>query len=343
MITPQQIQAQIDAAHNILLIASTPVDGDSIGSTMAMYTYLQRLHKQVELAGAENFALHFPAPFLQANKIKHVQFASYDLNKFDLIMIFDGGGWLKILGENYAEVLSKIDVNKTILIDHHRRGDAAETLGENAFVHNATSCAEVLLMEFFQPLQIELGKNIASLLYYAMAQDTGRFSFVGANTFVAAKILLDAGIDHNFLIQNKLSEQRFRFTAWALAHTKMYPLLETMILPIYEQDVPKMQRLFGANWEELDLDEHYKFTYFRNIEGYNYGFTLALEGSKVEMRWRVDNAAKTLDLAPLLTEAGFEHVGGHRNAGGGQYPRTVHEAELAIVNMLEKYLPTVDK
>jgi phosphoesterase RecJ-like protein len=343
MITPQEIQARIEKAKNILLIASTPVDGDSIGTTMAMYTYLQRFDKHVEMAGAENFVLHFPAPFLHANKIKHVQFASFDFSKFDLVLVFDGSAWSKILGEDYQDILKKVDLAKVLLIDHHRLSDAGEALGENAFVHNATSCAEVLLMEFFVPLKIKLGAELASFLYYGLVSDTGRFSFVGENTFVAAKLLLDEGIDHNFLVMHKLTEQKFRFTAWALAHTKMYPLLETMILPIYEQDQAKMERLFGLNWADLDLDDHYKFTYFRKIEGYSYGFTIALENGKVEMRWRVDNAAKTLDLAPLLREAGFENAGGHRNAGGGQFIGTVHEAELAIVGMLEKHLPTLDE
>jgi nanoRNase/pAp phosphatase (c-di-AMP/oligoRNAs hydrolase) len=345
MSTPEQkIYNSLLKSEKILIIASTPVDGDSLGVALALKTWLTELSKKVEVMSFENFAIIYTEPYLRADEILHVDFKYIDFNKFDSIVIVDGASWYKALGNDWKEIVANVPLEKVFLIDHHTIGDMAIALGERALVvENVKSDAEVLYYHFFKKLGIKLNYEIASFLYYAHIYDTQRFAFISKYSYETAIDLLTYGIDHDLLVAQSISEESFRFTGWAIGRMQYYPKIHTMILPVFEKDIEEVKRTYGDNWYKKDLDDYVKSHLFRRIRGYTYGFTVMLEDKTVMVRWRTRNEGVSLDIAPLLTKAGFKNVGGHRNAGGGWSEWTVDETIKRITKAIEDNLSDIEQ
>lgn len=330
----------INDANKVLIIPSTPVDGDSLGSAIALHLWIKKLGKDSELMSFRSYSEMYPNRFPNGNLVKHVDFLSVDYSQFDIIIILDGSGWFKAIGENFEQILNKMPLEKIFLIDHHESGSIAEAIGDRAVVVQSSATAEVLYRDFFEFNKIEIDKEIASYLYFAQVYDTERFKFISDDTYQIAQELHKYGIDHNKIVDFRVSEESFRFTGWAIQHSLIFPFIQTMILPVYNSDLELLISMFGENWMEKDLDNFYKAHFLRNINGHSYGFTLiAIENGKTELRWRTSNTGVTLSIADVLNSIeGMGTVGGHRNAGGGVFDGSVSDAIKSITSEMENQL-----
>ena len=126
-----------------------------------------------------------------------------------------------------AERLSDTRIDKAayvIKIDHHLD---VEAYGDYQYVDtNAPACAQIIT-EFYLKFQNELvlSSDAALALYVGIYTDTGRFKFdsVTSKTFNIAGVLLDKGVDLNY-IENHLSVdtiESLKLKGYCLSNFKM--------------------------------------------------------------------------------------------------------------------------
>jgi phosphoesterase RecJ-like protein len=234
-----KIAGLLQVAERVLLVADGKPDGDSIGSSSAMYTWLKREGKPVTvfcalpipstllyLDGAHDFT-HDPAIFEQP---------------FDLIITFDASD---IRHAGIENLLPKIPCPyQLVVIDHHATNTRYGHL--NAVWTDACSTAE-LVYQFFTLLGIPVDSKMATSLLTGILTDTSCFSNAGTTSqgMEAAGHLCSLGARHpeilRQLVQNK-SMPTLKLWGLALArlnHNTQFNITSTYFLLEDLKEVPE--------------------------------------------------------------------------------------------------------
>jgi len=176
----------LDDARHVLIIAHVNPDADSMGSALAMYTHVLRLHKKVTLfckTEKMNPALSF-LPFF--DKVKS------NLPKdYDLAMSFDCGAY-KRLG---------IDVEGALVnIDHHVSNERYGSI--NLLDTSAISTSQVVY-DFFKNNGIAINAKMATCLFAGLVDDSQNFTTAktDARAFLMAADLIQSGADNALCVQ----------------------------------------------------------------------------------------------------------------------------------------------
>ncbi len=182
----------LDDAKHILIIAHVDPDADSMGSALAMYTHLLRLHKKVTL---------FCKTLKMDPSLKFLPFfekvRSSIPKDYDLAMSFDCGTY-KRLG---------IDVNGVLVnVDHHISNEKYGTI--NLIDTTAISTSQVVY-DFFKSNDIKLNAKMATALYAGLADDSQNFTTdkTDDRAFMMAADLIKSGAD-NALCTKMLFKER---------------------------------------------------------------------------------------------------------------------------------------
>lgn len=333
-ITNHLIQAQ-----NILIIASTPVDGDSMHTALALRLWLLEQDKAVRIISWKDFVGVFPQNE-SAKLIEYVpDYSVVNWVDYDTVVIVDGSAWQMAIGNNFETIISSLPTNLTILhIDHHEPKDISGDDRVLSFVDTqAKSACEVLYYHILKSSNHQVSKDVGQHVYQGMLSDTMRFRIVGPYTYQCAQELLDMGLQHSQLVSERISEQAMRFTGWAINRTQFFQEARLLILEIDKQTDAQLKEQFGENYANEDIDDYYKYAVFGHIFNYDYGVTFEQDDDLVKIRWRTANdASNTVELAAIFTRLGCANVGGHRNAGGGVFHGTTQEIVARLVPELTK-------
>jgi len=179
------VQALDDAKH-ILIIAHVNPDADSMGSALAMYAHVLRLHKKVTLyckTEKMNPALQF-LPFFQ--KVKSTLPKSYDL-----AMSFDCGA-IQRLG---------IEISTSLVnVDHHVSN---ENYGSINLIDTSAISTSQVLYDFFKDNDIKINAKMATCLFAGLVDDSQNFttSKTDARAFLMAADLIQSGADNALCIE----------------------------------------------------------------------------------------------------------------------------------------------
>jgi len=203
------VKAVEDAKH-ILIIAHVNPDADSMGSALAMYTHILRLHKKVTLfckTEKMNPVLKF-LPFFE--KVRSTLPKDYDL-----AMSFDCGA-IKRLG---------IEVNAPLVnVDHHVSNENYGSI--NLLDTSAISTSQVLY-DFFKGNDIKINAKMATCLFSGLVDDSQNFttSKTDARAFLMAADLIKSGADNALCVQElfkKRSLASLRMKAKMLSEARLH-------------------------------------------------------------------------------------------------------------------------
>lgn len=167
------IEKELKSCRNVLLVAHTNPDTDTLGSVFALREYLvNHLGKNAQVTCSNPLPGHL-TDFLTEEEI--IDPAKLSLGKFDLIIGCDAveRSFEKIVGTKNPD-------QKIILLDHHT------TLRLNRITPDVTISDEKyssvceILYDFFDFHRIDIGKKIAEYLLMGILGDTGIFQH--ANT-----------------------------------------------------------------------------------------------------------------------------------------------------------------
>ncbi len=182
----KEFSKTLESADSFLILPHVSADGDAVGSSLALYSFLTRIGKKARLVMDE------PVPdkyaFLDEEKIIEV-FSTDDSYKSDACIALDTGDILR-LGNRQGIFKCK----RTWNIDHHKTNTE---FAESNFVDIKAASTGEIIYGIFLHFNIEIDKRIARSLFTAISTDTGglRYSNTTPESMRICANLLEKKID----------------------------------------------------------------------------------------------------------------------------------------------------
>jgi len=212
----KEILAAISAGKKFLITAHVRLDGDALGSELALYLMLRDLGKEAVIYNQDATPEHYR--FLPA--AEHIVHDLTHIERYDVGFVLDCSE-LDRVGKISADV---VRIKTLINIDHHVSNGGFCKL--RLLDPKASSTGE-LLYRLMRKMHVKMTKDICTNLYAAILTDTGgfRYSSTHQETLRAAGDLVEGGADPQWISEN-----------------------------IYESDPPAKLQLLSKVLETLTLD-----------------------------------------------------------------------------------------
>jgi len=303
--------AFLKAHDDLLLIAHISPDGDTLGSSLALYCGLKRLGKTVRVV-CEN-----PVP------------ASYRFCPYaDRVLLPEQAEPAKtVVAVDCADLLRTgacarffETAEASLCIDHHETNRGFADVNWVSCVAATGELIYQLLVELEVPIDVE----IATLLYTALAADTGNFAYSNttADTFRIAAELRETGFDLpeiNRLLFRTFPFAKLKLRARCIENCTLYADGRIAAAHITQADLADCSAA-AADAEGL-IDD------LRDIETVEIAAVLR-EG--IDGAIRVSLRGKR--IADVSSIAVFFGGGGHRLAAGCTMYEDIHSAQQKIVD-----------
>ncbi|MFW6149387.1 MAG: DHH family phosphoesterase [Atribacterota bacterium] len=316
----------IKKSNHFIISSHANLDGDALGSELALYYMLKQLGKDVNIINQDKVPDIYM--FLPGAKdiicIDKLDNSFYFSLKPNTILIILDSSNIDRIGNIHID-LPKVET--IVNIDHHPSNTLFGNI--NYVDANASSVGEILY-QINNELGCTINKKIAIPLYTAIVTDTGSFRYANtkASTFEIALNLVKAGVNPN-LITNY----------------------------IYNNNKVSTLRLLGSSLINLKLDSSFKISWTVVTRD-----MLKKTGSKdEETEGIVDRllSIKKVEVSALFKETKDGDIkvsfrskgnfnvdqfarlfggGGHPNAAGCQLKGMIQDAENAIISQLKKEL-----
>ncbi|WP_446899814.1 DHH family phosphoesterase [Clostridium sp. LBM24168] len=197
------ILEEIKKSNRLAITFHKSPDGDSIGSSLALFQGLKDLGKEVELLSMEEVPKDF----------KFLPFSSIiDGNTFevkagiDSVVVLDCGDKKRI----NAKLKFEDRRYKIINVDHHLTN---EYYGDFNYVDTKAAAVSEIVYEILSRLGVNINENMAKCLYTSLITDTGSFKYPSTTerTHLIAGNLINKGFDfskiHRIIFDNKEFEK----------------------------------------------------------------------------------------------------------------------------------------
>ena len=326
----KQIEAEIQGASHIVITAHKSADGDSIGSSLGLLHFIEKLGKKAVVCHPDK-APDF-LDWLDTNAIllmeENLEEVSAEIKKADLIFCLDYNATNRIGSEMQA--LLEASTCKKVMIDHHLNPEDFATITVSETTASSTSELIVELIDQSGHLDL-LDEKIGTPLYLGILTDTGSFRFnsVKARTHEVLAKILASGVQHH-LIHEKLSdnntESRLRLQGYAMSK--------------------KLEILYDCNVAIISLskEELAKYNYKKGDTDSLANLLLSIKGMKAAIVFTERNGIMKISFRSKGAEnpvniLAKEHFngGGHANASGGMSDLTVTETLEKLKGLIPQY------
>jgi bifunctional oligoribonuclease and PAP phosphatase NrnA len=182
-----QVLDELREGERFLLVTHENVDGDALGSLVAMQRILTALDKDsVMLMSEREFPLPYEYRFFDLEGLRTI--VPDDLAERTIVFLDCGN-----IDRNPSDVVKRDDA-RILNIDHHHDNTRFGTV--NLVVEDA-SCTAEIVWDLMRELRVEPTREIAEALYVGLVTDTGRFMYenTGPRAHIMAAELIDAGVD----------------------------------------------------------------------------------------------------------------------------------------------------
>ncbi len=332
MSTASGIFQAITNANSIVITAHRSPDGDSIGSSMALYHLLKKWQKNVTVVHpdpAPEFLHWVPNQEVIIDFENQAEKASELLLAADLIFCLDYNEPSRV-GKDMQEVLVQSKAVK-VMIDHHLHpADFCDfTLSETS----ACSTCE-LLFQWLKAIQKEneIDAVIGQCLYLGIMTDTGSFRFpsVSSGTHEIAAFLIEKGVKH-FEIHEAVFDtntiDRIRLKGYALSEKLvLIPGIPVAYVSLSEGELNRF------NYQKGDTEG--LVNQILGIQGIKMAVFFAEKDGKVKISFR----SKGEYVVNQLANDHFEG-GGHAYASGGISFVSLDETIAKFVTNVKNYIP----
>lgn len=321
MFTPteiSEIKKLLTPAQKIVIITHYNPDGDAIGSSLGLKLFFKEKGIEADVIVPNDFP-KFLKWMPEAKKIIIADYkrklAGEAIYNADVIFVLDFNASHRS-GNLVGPWLEKARA-KTILIDHHQQPDNFDFIYSDVTIP-ATS---QMVYHFIQALEEEelVNQNIAECLYTGIMTDTGGFRFrsTSATTHRIVANLIEKGADPAMITSNTLD-------------TNTVSRLHLLALILGRIEVVKDGKV-AILW--LKRDELKQFGFQKgDTEGFvNYG--LSIMGTQVAAFFMEDlyedfikisfRSKDDVDVNQFSRK--YFSGGGHINAAGGKYHKSIEE------------------
>jgi phosphoesterase RecJ-like protein len=191
---------EIEKAESIAIVGHTRPDGDCVGSTSALYHYIQENYPKKQL-----FYFLEQIPKLIEKNLSIPERTDEEGFNHDIDLFIS----LDISAKDRMTVGSKNfdKAKKTFVIDHHKTNPG---FGDINIIKAGYSSASEVLFELLDYDKISL--NTATSLYLGIVFDTGVFKYSATteSTMIAAGKLLTKGVDSAKIIDNSFYSKTWK-------------------------------------------------------------------------------------------------------------------------------------
>lgn len=326
-------------ASHILLTCHRGPDGDAIGSTTALASWLHR-----RLPDAE---IHIIAPTIFPDFLKWIPGAEdiliYEGHEDEMRPIVEAADLVIMCDHSELKRMWTLgDVvcdhpTPRIIIDHHI--DPEPDIANLVISYpDLSSTCEILLrimLELERPTDtLLLSHNEAVSLYTGMMTDTGAFTYASSRPeiFELISILLQYGIDKDKIYRNI-------FFTYSPNRMKLMGYMLYVKLDVWKKAHTAIMTLTNAERRRFGI-----------LNGDTEGLVnlpLQILGMKLSIFLREDTehpcirvSLRSVDDFPCNAMAAeFFGGGGHKNAAGGEVWGTMDEAIAIVKKAVQKYMP----
>ena len=272
-------------------------DGDAIGSSKGLYTLLKNTYpeKKIYLQNSD-FSNYLAFLGGEDDLLPDEEYADA------LGIVLDTGTKKRISNQKY-ELCKEL-----IKIDHHI---PVESYGNYEWVeeHRSSTCEMVAAFYDAFKDELKMSKEAATYIYTGMVTDSGRFRFreVSGDTLRLAGLILDQGIDTEFIYSNLYLDEVESLRFESYVHRKM-KISDSGVVSMYVTN--RMKKKFRLSNEDASAC----VSCIDSIKG-SLIWIAFIEGENGETRVRLRSRYVTIsELAERY------HGGGHACAAGA----TVH-------------------
>jgi len=306
----QQIIDKIKGAHSIVITSHKSPDGDSIGSSLGLFQFIQKLNKQVTICHPDKA----PSFLLWMEDIEAIHTLEENpdtvkqlIEKADLIFSLDYNA-LNRVGDEMQALLEAASAD-FIMIDHHLNPDDYATicLSQPEICSTSQLIFEVIAHSSEANL---LDARIATPLYLGIVTDTGSFRYpsVDARTHEILAEMLKLGVVHykvheNTFDQNSVNRLRLR----GFATSEKLEILhygKVAMISLTEEELNRFEFQKGDTEGLVNIA--------LSIEGVKAAAFFAEKEGKIKISFR----SKGDYEVNVLSNENF-NGGGHKYAAGG--------------------------
>jgi len=325
----QKILNTIKKSQNILLCLHPSPDEDSLGSNLAMYSWLKSIGKNPTVIKGDSELKNRPTVFSEYSSIVLKNIFEINISDYDLFISLDAASYSQISKRDDAsKILSQIPV---IVIDHHPHNDIISSNKLND-PQSAATCE--LVFDLFKKWKVKITENIAVCLYFGIFSDTS--GLINSNT--TAKVFSKCGqlikkISNLYELTSIYSFHRqpeeFIFTKLALDKTKTYFSDQVAISSVSLSDLEK-NNLKSSQASKNSISE-----FLRTCISWQITVSLVeTETNKCEVSMR--SHGPQFDVSQIARNLGG---GGHVVAAGITIYSDSKTATQKIVNEIAKVCP----
>lgn len=321
----------IKTSKKIVITAHKSPDGDSIGSSLALFHYLVQEHSDVTICHPDK-APHFLNWMIGFDKIitheEETEAVRSLMKEADLIFCLDYNSPGRI--GKMDDLLAASEAKK-VMIDHHR--DPAEDFVDLMFSDPATCSTAQLIFELIEARNDleKINREISEAIYTGILTDTGsfRFSSVTPKTHEIAAHLIAKGLNHSVLHENIFDTNtlnRIQLISYAMLE-KLVVLedLETAYISLTKKEQSRFSAAKGDTEglvnQALSLAGIKMAAFFKEADGI----------IKISLR-----SVSTIPVNEMARK-NF-HGGGHLNAAGGKHVGKMEDAIQKFVTILPKFV-----
>ena len=293
---------KIKEYNKIFIFRHFRPDGDAIGSSKGLCTLLKNTYpeKKIYLQNSD-FSNYLAFLGGEDDLLPDEEYADA------LGIVLDTGTGKRVSNQKYS--LCK----EVVKIDHHI---PVESYGQYEWVEEHRSSTCEMVAAFYEAFKDELKmtKEAATYIYTGMVTDSGRFRYreVSGETMRLAGLILDQGIDTEFIYSNLYLDEVEALRFESFVHRKM-KISDSGVVSMYVTN--RMKKKFGLSNEDASAC----VSSMDSIKG-SLIWIAFIEGENGEIRVRLRSRYVTIsELAERY------HGGGHACAAGA----TVHsKAEM---------------
>ena len=285
----------LNKSNKIYISAHINPDGDAIGSTLAIYFALKKLGKDVHVVmpSYSNVFSFLPGVNLCVDAIEN--------KEYDLLIALDSSDNTRLAISEQEYKLAK----KVIMLDHHQ---ISKPYGDFRYINDTKSSASEIAYLFIKYLDIEIDKDMATLLYAGIMTDTGSFNYnnTSSDTHRIVADLIDYGAETVMVckkLNDTIKESKLKLIAKAIDNMEVFYNGKMRYSYIPYDDIKNL----GID----DEDAEGMTNYLRSVEGTEVAVYVRGKSdgtNKVSMR-----SGGNVDISKIAISFGG---GGHPRAAG---------------------------
>ncbi|MDH6534894.1 bifunctional oligoribonuclease/PAP phosphatase NrnA [Parabacteroides sp. 52] len=328
----QKAHKYIEKGNSFVIVSHVSPDGDSLGSSLALYHFLSNYGKDnvsvIVPNGFPSFYKWMPGSKEVIVYEKYTEFADQLISEADVIFCLDFNE-PKRLDKMAPAVLAA--EGRKVMVDHHL--NPADFCRVVMSYPEMSSTSEMVFRLICRMGMFDLiDKKTAECIYTGMMTDTGSFTYHSNKPEIYTIIaeLIKKGIDKDLIyrkVNQVYSEARLRLMGYVLYEKmKVYPEQQTALITLSQAELDTFNYQAG------------------DAEGF-VNLPLSIDGVAFSVFIREDVEYMKISLRSVgefpcnKFAAAYFNGGGHQNASGGEFYGSLEEAVAVFEKGLIQFNP----